>query len=180
VKAFGIYGEIGKDVIRIAFQIFGVQLPVELQRDPIDKRLNRLDEAREALSETLTAVDELRDEIEVGRRDHQRILAELSRTLESKETADSKLSSLRELIETDQDTLREITAPQNVVRQHTIGFILGILASLAAAGLVYAGPKIMTAFIDRDIPETAIEAADQDDGLPLIVQTPDLKSDGTD
>lgn len=146
VKATGIYGDIFQDIFKLASQLAGASAPKELQRASIDKRLNRLDEARDALSDTLTAVAELRDEIEESKQEHQHVLAELSRTLASKESADSKLESVRKLLEADKGTLREVTAPQNVIRQHTIGFFLGILASLVAAGIIFAAPFASEAF----------------------------------
>lgn len=118
-----------------------------------------MDEARDALADTLSAISELRDEIKESKQEHQLVLAELSRTLASKEGADAKLESLRRLLEADTVTLREVTAPQNVARQHTIGFILGIVASLVAAGLIYAAPRTfgpvgtwITTQIEGDMP----------------------------
>ncbi|MBY6142003.1 hypothetical protein KUV26_21425 [Leisingera daeponensis] len=162
-KISGIYGEIGQDVFRLIVEAVGLPVPKELQREALDKRLKRLDDARDALYDTVTAVDELRDEIEEGRQEHQRVMSELSRTLESKESADSKLASLRKLIEADQDTLREVTAPQNVVRQHTIGFILGVTASLVAAGLIYFTPLAIGALSSWKTSEVTKQAIEQDD-----------------
>jgi uncharacterized membrane-anchored protein YhcB (DUF1043 family) len=175
VRFSGIYGGIFHDVLLLVSGQFGLRVPKELQRDSIDKRLNRLDEARDALSDTLTAVTELRDEIEEGKQEHQRVLAELARTLASKESADSKLESLRKLVQADKDTLREVTAPQNVARQHTIGFFLGILASLVATGLFFAAPIAREAFASWN---TAELSGTPDAARPPITQNPEIDAGG--
>lgn len=138
-----LYSKIFFDIGRL----LGVPVPDLLQEDPIDKRLNRLDEARTALSETLSAIEDLRDEIEKSKREHQGMLNELTNTLNSKKSAEAKLANLQDLLKADQDTLREIAAPRASIRQHTIGFILGVLASLVAATIWFFVPILWSAFI---------------------------------
>ena len=126
-------------------------LPFSIRIDPatrsIEQRVARLDEARNALMESLQAIDELRDEADRNKHDLARVLDELSAARVDREAAERELSTVKEAVNVDVEVFRSIARIPNeaqVRRERLIGFTTGVLASVIASAIWWAGAKILS------------------------------------
>jgi hypothetical protein len=104
---------------------------------PIETRLQRLDEAKEALVESLEAIEQLKIEAENTNTRRAQALADLELLLASKQTAEQKLVTIKRAIQQDVTAFQELAGMSDVWKERTIGFLSGIAASMAASGLVW-------------------------------------------
>jgi len=104
---------------------------------PIETRLQRLDEAKEALSESLEAIEQLKIEAENTHTRRAQALADLELLLASKQTAEQKLVTIKRAIQQDVTAFQELAGISDVWKERTIGFLSGVAASMAASGLIW-------------------------------------------
>jgi len=128
------------DVVALGAETAGVY--TRPQRT-FEQRLNRLDDAREALKETLDAIDEIKAEAQRNEQRQAVALQALQDTLQSHETAEQKLASIKKLMEVDVSTLREAAGIPNVGKERLIGAVSAVLCSLVAAGVWLLGETII-------------------------------------
>ncbi|TPE62184.1 hypothetical protein FJQ54_06535 [Sandaracinobacter neustonicus] len=102
----------------------------------VDERISKLEVAREALSESLTAIDQLKESAQKVKAEYENSRKELNKILESKQDTDGKLKSIRDAMQQDITTFRELAGVPNVNRERWIAFLAGILASIISAGIV--------------------------------------------
>lgn len=98
IKSFGGYTDLIAALVRLIAPIFGVKidrLPWEKERQSVDARLIKLDEARNALIESLRAIDELQIEAENKKRDYDQASIMLNSILISKGDAERKLDEIQ-------------------------------------------------------------------------------------
>ncbi len=126
-------------------------LPFSIRIDPasrsIEQRVARLDEARNALMESLQAIDELREEADRNKQDLARVLQELSAAKVDKEAAERELSAVKDAVNVDVDVFRSIARipdDAQIRRERLIGFTTGVLASIIASAIWWAGAKIFS------------------------------------
>jgi hypothetical protein len=124
-------------------------LPFSISIEPatksVDERVARLDEARNALMEGLQAIDELRDEADRNKQDLATALAELSTVQVSKATAERELYAVKEAVNVDIEVFRSLARIPNeaqIKRERLMGFITGVLASIIASAIWWAGSKL--------------------------------------
>ncbi|WP_070360943.1 hypothetical protein [Duganella sp. HH105] len=125
-------------------------LPFSISIDPvtknIDQRVARLDEARNALMESLQAIDELRREADGNKLDLARVIAELSAVKVDKAEAERELFAVKKAVDVDVEVFRSIARipdDAQVKRERLIGFVTGVLASVIASAIWWAGAKII-------------------------------------
>jgi hypothetical protein len=119
----------------------------ESDESSIDKRIERLDQAREYLSEGLLAIDELRKSAEENKKEMQHAIAQLALLSDNKQKLEASLQSIREVASADVQTFRElagIPSRATIRRERIIGFFSGVVASMVASGLVYALVHFLT------------------------------------
>jgi chromosome segregation ATPase len=128
---------------RIRVLRFG-PLEIELRRKAeteFDATFQKIEKARENLTEAVTALDDLRDRYA----DEQERLTNLLNDVKQKRAEYAKatgdLTKTRELLRADQETLRRVLGI-NDRRSKIIGFVSGVLASLIATLLWFGGSKI--------------------------------------
>jgi multidrug efflux pump subunit AcrA (membrane-fusion protein) len=133
-------------IYRIAGE-FGVDLKFLAPADqrPIAQRIAKLDEARDALSEGLRAIDDLKEEARIAKEDYDKTLSSLDAILLSKADAEQKLDSVRGLLNKDVGALRTVVGFGNVNRERFIGFGSGVAASVIASGIVWGIVAIVEA-----------------------------------
>ena len=126
-------------------------LPFSISIDPatknIDQRVARLDEARNALMESLQAIDELRHEADCNKKDLTRVVAELSAVRVDKAAAERELFAVKNAVDIDVEVFRSIARipdDAQVRRERLIGFTTGVLASVIASAIWWAGAKFIS------------------------------------
>lgn len=125
-------------------------LPEILGKSPgIDARLARLDHARDNLVAALQAVDELKATAEKNKRELNQALERIEQAQSEKAAAEKDLKSVRQIAETDVEVFKRLAgvpSRSQIGRERFVGFILGVLASVVATGLVWFGTWIWQFF----------------------------------
>jgi hypothetical protein len=127
---FGI--SIDKGKVSLAF--LGIESPTE----SIDQRLARLEVAKLNLQEAIGAVDELKHEAEANKRELQSALAQLQTIGDQRQAAEKELSQLKLIASADVATFQKVAgvpSRRQIAREHFVGFLLGVLASVMASGI---------------------------------------------
>lgn len=102
----------------------------------LDERLAKIDVARENLAEALRAMDEIRDQAKDNKHALEALNRELEGTSREKENAAKEIETLRSLAQLDIETVRRalgVPTARRRMGELSFSFILGIIASLAAA-----------------------------------------------
>jgi hypothetical protein len=106
---------------------------------PVDQRLARLDDARTALAESLSALDELQFESERSKAEHARTQAALEKALSSRKDAEAQLAEVRSIMRGEVSAFQLVAGVPDVRKERLIGFINGILSSAAFALILWVG-----------------------------------------
>lgn len=107
-----------------------------VEKRHIDDRLARLDVAKEALSESLAAIEELQLEAAETKRAYEASVHELKTILVSRADAEAKLVAIRQMMAQDVDAFRELAGVPDIRRERWIAFWGGVLASTVSAAVV--------------------------------------------
>jgi cell division protein ZapA (FtsZ GTPase activity inhibitor) len=102
----------------------------------IDERIANLDVARDNLVAAVTAIDELKAEAEQNKTELSSALERLRSLEAQKASAEQELASLRQIASADIAVFQKlagIPSRRDVIRERLVGFLLGLLASLAAS-----------------------------------------------
>lgn len=102
----------------------------------IDQRIANLDVARDNLVAAVTAIDELKAEAEQNKTELSSALDRLRLLEAEKANAEQELASLRQIASADIAVFQKlagIPSRRDIVRERLVGFLLGLLASLAAS-----------------------------------------------
>jgi len=125
-------------------------LPFSIVIEPatksMDHRVARLDEARNALLEGLQAIDELREEADRNKQDLAKALTDLSNVQVNKATAERELHAVKEAVNVDIEVFRSIARipdEAQIKRERLVGFVTGVLASIIASAIWWAGSKLV-------------------------------------
>lgn len=151
VRGFGGTIEIAVEIVSkmfaaIPYGLLPFSISIEPATKSVDERVARLDEARNALMEGLQAIDELRDEADRNKQDLAAALAELSTVQVSKATAERELYAVKEAVNVDIEVFRSLARIPNeaqIRRERLMGFITGVLASILASTIWWAGSKLV-------------------------------------
>lgn len=124
---------LGKAIQRVTLKLYGVEL--EAQRAPVDARLAKLDTARAALEESLSAISDLQEEGIRAKAEHEAAKARLQQVLRNKGDAEKQLAEVRAFYDRDMTTFRQLAGTPNMAVERVVAFGLGILASTVATVL---------------------------------------------
>jgi hypothetical protein len=141
-RVLGRYIELFATVTRLLAEALGVtvpRLPWEAPPASIDQRLAKLEIAKAALMESLSAVEELQRQAEDGKVEHERVRAELAATIASKDDAERKLQSIQALMTQDVEAFQTLAGVPIMSRERLLGFASGVVASIIASGVVALG-----------------------------------------
>ena len=124
--------------MKINIGVSGVNISIipPLSMNNIDKRLKKIETAREGLQEALEAVEELRISAEESKLDLQAINASIQQAESEKTTISQELEAIRVIAVQDGTAVRKalgLPTPKDVWKERIVGFILGVLASTVAA-----------------------------------------------
>jgi hypothetical protein len=117
-------------------RLAGVSRDQTPRSQTIDERIANLDVARENLAAAVTAIDELKAEAEQNKGELSSALQRLRMLEIEKATAEQELASLRQIASADMAVFQKlvgIPSRRDIVRERLVGFLLGLLASLAAS-----------------------------------------------
>lgn len=138
-KLLGGYIELVASGIREIARALGhapPRLPWEPPPPSIDQRLAKIEVAKAALVESLSAVEELQRQAQDSKVEHERVRAELATAVASKDDVERKLQAVQKLIAQDVDAFQALAGVPNVGKERFIGFVSGFLASIIASGVV--------------------------------------------
>jgi hypothetical protein len=128
--------------IRIGLGPFGnidVSISTPLTRESIDARLEKIEIARQNLTEALSAMDELKNAAEQNRHDLEKLTSAIARAESDKADLHAQLDALKQLSAIDTEAVREaLRIPTEVDKwkERIWGFIFGgIIAGIIATGV---------------------------------------------
>lgn len=143
---------IAKILKRIRLRIINGEIEIIFNHQveaSIDERIRKIDLARANLVEGLSAIDELRKSAEDNKREVQAALEQLAMLEQDKTELQEKLDSVRQVISSDVQTFRDVAgvpSPSSIRRERVIGFVSGVVASMVASGVIFAGIKLIQNF----------------------------------
>ncbi|MDF1740472.1 MAG: hypothetical protein P1U86_15030 [Verrucomicrobiales bacterium] len=152
VDEFGRLFRRSRIVIKAPF----VEWEINTTSKSIDKRIEKLDDAREALSQGLDAIDELRTDASRHKNEVKKALEELSDLSSETAELEAKKDSIAKVLDSEVSAFRDVAGiPSEVQRRRdkVLGFVSGVIASMVASGLIYAGVwgvKTLTADENRE------------------------------
>jgi len=104
----------------------------------VDARIAKLDSARANLVEGLQAIDDLKKQANVNKRELWAAIQDIARLEKNKDQLKAELQSIRTVLESDVSAFRKVAGipgPEEIRRAKLIGFGSGVLASLVASAL---------------------------------------------
>lgn len=131
-----LVGPLSKPITGIVRAIMFAPVGLEYEeekRAPIDQRLAKLDTARVALEESLSAVNELQAESVKAQTEHAAAMRRLDYVLASKGDAEKQLAEVRAFYKRDMTTFRQLAGTPNMAVERFVSFVLGIVASIIAS-----------------------------------------------
>lgn len=110
-----------------------------VDKRPYEDRIAKLDVAREALTESLAAIDQMKKDAQAAKDEYTANNASLQAILGSSQDAEAKLANIRAAMKQDVDAFQTLAGVPNVKRERWIAFIAGVLASTVSAAIVAVG-----------------------------------------
>lgn len=132
-------------IIRVIRDHTGIKIPKDLEiifhSPTIDERLQKIDEAKEALRQGITAIDELKFGAEQNKHELESALLELNDVKHKHKLAESELDRIRQVMRNDIAAFRAVAGIPNTMKERMIGFVSGVVASVFAS-LIWVGASI--------------------------------------
>jgi hypothetical protein len=120
--------------------------PKEIPVEGIDERIAKIQVAKELLVQAVATMDELRTTAETNKREVQATLAQLQEVGGEREAAKSELQQVRRLATADIEVFRKVAgipSPAQIRRERLLGFVLGVLASVAATAIWWLASRYL-------------------------------------
>ena len=117
-------------------------------RTTIDERLSKFDDIKTYLLEAAAAVEDLKTQAEENKAAKERLLADLSILQENQRQVQEETRAISEATKADVEAFRKLAGipSENEIKKNRIwGFIGGVVASLVAAVIWWAGGHILKA-----------------------------------
>ncbi|MBV5270734.1 MAG: hypothetical protein JZU55_13580 [Afipia sp.] len=103
---------------------------------PYEERIAKLDVARDALAESLAAIDQMKVDAQAAKDEFETTNARLQAILGSSQDAEQKLANIRAAMKQDVDAFQTLAGVPDMKRERWIAFFAGILASTVSAAVV--------------------------------------------
>lgn len=102
------------------------------------ERIKKLDEAKESLVDGLKAIEELKEEADLSKREANKALKQISDLENNKASLEEELKHVKNLIKADVSTFRKVAglSDADIQKERILGFISGVLASIIASGII--------------------------------------------
>jgi len=131
------------ECVRVSF------LPARPETSGIDERLAQIDQARESLVSALSAVNDLKATAERNKAELRDALERIEQTRVEKAIADKQLKSVKQIAQADVEVFKSlagIPSRAQILQERFIGFIIGVLASLMASGILWTLVRTLNHF----------------------------------
>lgn len=126
------------DAFEKIFQLLGFPgFKNQLGAKSIDERLSKIDSAKKALMESLSAIEELKKEAVNNKKEFEKTILDLNKIKTDKTTLETEYHSLKQLSSRELDSLKAILGIPDKNKERLIGFISGIIASLIASAIIF-------------------------------------------
>lgn len=112
----------------------------------LDERIAKLDAARKNLEDGIDAIENLKIEAERSKVEIAAATLQVEQLAKDKASLSSRLEAMQTVLTADVDAFRQVAGVPNaaaVRRERLVGFVSGVAASLVAAGLLWAGTKLL-------------------------------------
>lgn len=96
----------------------------------------KLDVARDALAESLGAIDQMKKDAQAAKEEYDATNASLQAILGSSQDAKVKLANIRAAMKQDVDAFQALAGVPNVKRERWVAFFAGVLASTVSTIVV--------------------------------------------
>jgi hypothetical protein len=125
-----------------------------LETDPslstVDARIQQIERAHNSLVDATAAVLELQEIAKANKEEVERVVANLDAVRSEKHAAEQELAALKKLAEVDVETFRkvagvptEIQIAKERFKERSLGFIIGVMASVVASGVWWGLVKVL-------------------------------------
>jgi len=143
----GRYFDAISQIVRLSLRIAQrnkliIKVPPFLAGPSIDERINKLDETRKNLLESLEVVDELKKDAHSSKQQLEEALAQLELARTEHTSKQQEIENLRQIARSDIASFRQMAGVPNMWLERLVGFVGGIVASLIASILWYFGAKL--------------------------------------
>jgi hypothetical protein len=115
----------------------GIIVPLKDTTKTFEDRIEKIDQAKKNLGEAIAAMDALKLEAEQNKIEFERTIEELNKIKGDKTILESEYHSLKQLSEKDVQTIKKIIGAPNVNKERAVGFLIGVVSSLVASGLIW-------------------------------------------
>jgi DNA repair exonuclease SbcCD ATPase subunit len=129
ILRFGFRGE------EVIFEL----LPSTEHSPGIDERIAQIDLAKDSLESALSAVDELKAAAERNKDELRDALERIEQTRADKAAAEKELENVKQIAQADVEVFKKLAgvpSPAQIARERFIGFLVGVIASLTAWGIL--------------------------------------------
>lgn len=132
-----------------------VSLDRENEENPTTTHVQRLDDAKNSLIESLQAIEELKKEAALNQAEADRLLQTLANLQGDKVNLEKEMQDIKNLITTDVTAFRKVAglSEADIQKERLLGFISGILASIIASALIASTVWGFNAYIKPAITE---------------------------
>lgn len=149
-KVINNFTILSERIVRIAFTILFDEKDLikffTSSRTSIDERLNKFDDIKTYLMEAAAAVEDLKTQAEENKAAKERLLADLSVLQENQRQVQEETRAISEATKADVEAFRKLAGipSENEIKKNRIwGFIGGVVASLVAAVIWWAGEALV-------------------------------------
>lgn len=128
---------------------YHVELWASMEQTPgIDERIAQIDVARDNLESALSAIDELKAAAERNKDELRGALERIEQARAAESAAERELENVKQIAQADVEVFKKLAGVPSraqMARERFVGFLIGVIASLAAWGVLW----ILKRFWDR-------------------------------
>lgn len=124
-------------------------LPGETRAETVDERLAKIEVAKRNLEDALAAIEELRRTAEENKMELAAAIERLSEARTERLLAEKELQVVRSIAQNDVAVFQKLAGVPSkidIAKERVVGFVLGVLASVAASGIWWLVTRIWPLF----------------------------------
>jgi chromosome segregation ATPase len=109
------------------------------QTPGIDERIAQIDVARDSLESALSAIGELKAAAERNKEELRTALGRIEEARAAEAAAEKELENVKQIAQADVEVFKKLAGVPSraqIARERFIGFVIGVVASLAAWGIL--------------------------------------------
>lgn len=124
--------------------------PERTERASVDERILKIDAARKNLHDAIDAIDELKVAAEQNKAELASAIERLNDAKLQQDAAQRELEAVRDIAQSDIEVFKKLAgvpSQRQIAKERFIGFLIGIAASIAAAGLWQLGAWLLATYV---------------------------------